>query len=159
MEQTSSLASYREKMNEVHTQEEILQAFDTGFALCFEVASRAPAKQRLIADLCKISPDIIVTTADVCVFSTESSIKRDQILLIYNGDKETSDKLIAALEKSTVVSDYFLVFSAKKNGVKGCIRAIVGESKPSVVKQINLLADGNRLLATVRAYQKPKLTS
>lgn len=146
-------------MNEVHTQEEILQAFETGFALCFEIASPAPAMQRLIAALCKIAPKIIFTTTDVCVFSTKPYIKRDQILLIHNGDKETSDKLIAALEESVAVSDYLLVFSTKKNNVKGCIHAIVGQDKPAVVKQINLLADGDRLLATVRAYQKPQVNT
>ena len=155
MEHKSFLATYREKMKEPHTQEEIARAFDEGFALCFAVRkSAAPTKAKLITAICEVAPDVIVTTADLCSFGVEPTIARDQLLLIHNGDKETANKLVAFLEQSGAVDSALVVMSEKKNGIKRCYRYVVGNDEPAPIKKANLLIDGDKLLLTVRTHIK-----
>ena len=155
------LKTYREKKNEVHTSEEIKEAFDTSFAMCFEVdrgsAESIHTKRKLFGDIWTLNPDVIITEADLCVMSTESTVMRDQFLLINkNGTKDSINEIAKLIEESGIIASVYCFFSKKKAGIKGCYRRVFGEDKPSVVKKGNLLIDGDKLLVTVRVQTKSR---
>lgn len=155
----SPLLVYREKMAEVHTPAEIKEAFDTSFAMCFDIdrgnRENIHKKRRLFAKIWSVNPDAIITEADLCVMSTESTVMRDQFLLINrNGTKEVINEIAKLIEESGIIPSAHFFFSEKKAGIKGCYRRVFGEDKPSIVKKGNLLIDGEKLLVTVRVQTK-----
>jgi len=102
-----------------------------------------------------LNPDAIITEADLCVISTESTVMRDQFLLINkNGTKDTTNEIARLIEESGIIPSVYCFFSEKKAGSKGCYRRVLGDDKPSIVKKGNLLIDGEKLLLTVRAQTK-----
>lgn len=86
------LLVYREKMEEVHTSEEIKSAFDEShYAVCFNYdRGHGRTKYALFAAIWEANPDVIITEADLCVMAGDPVVWRDQLLLIdKNGNKET----------------------------------------------------------------------
>ena len=155
----SPLLVYREKMAEVHTPEEIKDAFDTSFAMCFEIergsTESMQIKRKLFGEIWTLNPDAIITEADFCVMSSESTVKCDQFLLINkNGTKDTSNEIGKLVEESGIVSSVYCFFSEKRAGIKGCYRRVFGSDKPTFVKKANLLIDGDELVITVRVQTK-----
>ena len=143
---------YMEKKDIVHTSEEILAAFEDNTAIVFELSrERAPsAKSILFGGIWQINPEAIITEADLCVMSVESTAHRKQILIIdKGGDKDTGNRILDLMYKSGVVPSCYVTFKEKKNGIKRCILQKF-DYKTTVVKKINLLVDGNDLLVTVR---------
>ena len=143
---------YMEKKSEVHTHEEILAAFEDNTAIVFELSrERTPsAKSNLFGGIWQINPEAIITEADLCVMSVESTAHRKQILIIdKGGDKDTGNRILDLMYKSSVVPSCYVTFKKKKNGIKRCILQKF-DNKTTVVKQINLLVDGKNLLVTVR---------
>ena len=154
-----NLKLYREKKNEIHTPKEIKEAFDTSFAMCFEVdrgsAESIHTKRKLFGDIWALNPDAIITEADLCVMSTESTVMRDQSLLINkNGTNDTTNEIAKLIEKSGIIPSVYCFFSEKKAGIKGCYHRVFGDDKASIVKKGNLLIDGDKLLLTVRVQTK-----
>jgi hypothetical protein len=155
----SPLLVYREKMAEVHTPAEIKEAFDTSFAMCFEIdrgsAESMHAKRKLFGDIWALNPDAIITEIDLCVMSAESAVMRDQFLLINkNGTNDMSNGIARLIEESGIIPSAYCFFSEKKAGIKGCYHRVFGDDKPSIVKKGNLLIDGDKLLLTVRVQTK-----
>ena len=153
------LKTYREKKNEVHIPEEVKEAFDASFAMCFEIdrgsAENIHTKRKLFGDIWTVNPDAIITEADLCVMSTEPTVMRDQFLFINkNGTKDATNEIAKLIEESGIITSVYCFFSEKKAGIKGCYRRVFGEDKPSVVKKGNLLIDGDKLLVTVRVQTK-----
>ena len=153
------LKTYREKKNEVHNPEEVKEAFDASFAMCFEIdrgsAENIHTKRKLFGDIWTVNPDAIITEADLCVMSTEPTVMRDQFLFINkNGTKDATNEIAKLIEESGIITSVYCFFSEKKAGIKGCYRRVFGEDKPSVVKKSNLLIDGDKLLVTVRVQTK-----
>jgi hypothetical protein len=143
---------YMEKKNIVHTPEEILAAFEDNTAVVFELSrERAPsAKSILFGGIWQINPEAIITEADLCVMSVESTAHRKQILVIdKGGDKDTGNRILDMMYKSGVVTCCYVTFKEKKHGIKRCILQKF-DNKIIVVKKMNLLVDGNDLLVTVR---------
>lgn len=154
-----NLKLYREKKNEIHTPKEIKEAFDTSFAMCFEVdrgsAESIHTKRKLFGDIWTLNPDAIITEADLCVMSTESTVLRDQFLLINkNGTNNITNEIAKLIEESGIIPSLYCFFSEKKAGIKGCYRRVFGDDKPSIVKKGNLLIDGDKLLLTARHMTK-----
>ncbi|MBO5714897.1 MAG: hypothetical protein J6S23_00700 [Clostridia bacterium] len=154
-----NLKTYREKKNEIHTTEEIKEAFDTSFAMCFEIdrgsVKSVHTKSKLFTDIWTANPDAIITEADLCVMSTEPSVMRDQFFLINkNGTKDTTNEIVKLIEESGIISSAYCFFSEKRAGIKGCYRRVFGDDKPSIIKKGNLLVDGDKLLVTVRTQTK-----
>ena len=153
------LKTYREKKNEVHIPEEVKEAFDASFAMCFEIdrgsAENIHTKRKLFGDIWTVNPDAIITEADLCVMSTEPTVMRDQFLFINkNGTKDATNEIAKLIEESGIITSVYCFFSEKKAGIKGCYRRVFGEDKPSVVKKGNLLIDGDKLIVTVRVQTK-----
>ena len=149
-----NLKTYREKKNEIHTPEEIKEAFDTSFAICFEIdrgsAENIHTKRKLFGDIWTVNPDAIITEADLCVMSTEPTVERKQFLLIdKGGDKTSANKILDLMFNTGVIPTCYVSFKEKKNGIKRCIVQEFN-NKTKVVKKMNLLVDGNDLLVTVR---------
>ena len=143
---------YMEKKNEVHTPEEILAAFEDNTAIVFELSrERAPfAKSNLFGGIWQINPEAIITEADLCVMSVESTAHRKQILIIdKGGDKKTGNRILNLMYKSGVVPFCYVTFKEKKNGNKRCILQAFN-SETMVVKKMNLLVDYGNLLVTIR---------
>ena len=143
---------YMEKKSEVHTHEEILAAFEDNTAIVFELShERTPStKSNLFGGIWQINPETIITEADLCVMSVESTAHRKQILIIdKGGDKDTGNRILDLMYKSGVVPSCYVTFKEKKNGIKRCILQKFNY-KTTVVKKMNLLVDGNDLLVTVR---------
>lgn len=143
---------YMEKKNEVHTHEEILAAFEDNTAIVFELSrERTPsAKSNLFGGIWQINPEAIITEADLCVMSIEATAHRKQILVIdKGGDKDTGNRILDLMYKSSVVPSCYVSFKEKKNYIKRCILQKF-DYKTTVVKKMNLLVDGNDLLVTVR---------
>ena len=154
-----NIKTYREKKNEVHTPEEIKEAFETSFAMCFEVdrgsAEIIHTKRKLFGDIWTLNPDAIITETDLCVMSTESTVLRDQFLLINkNGTNNITNEIAKLIEESGIITSVYCFFSEKKASIKGCYRRVFGDDKPSIVKKGNLLIDGDKLLLTVRVQTK-----
>lgn len=159
MEQKSFLTTYREKMKEPHTQEEIAAAFDSSFAICFSFAGDVvKQKPKLLGTIWRdINPDMIATKADLVVMSTTPMVLRDQQLLINRNDsKGSADEIVKLLTESGALTEAYCFFSEKKAGIKGCYRYVVGSDKPTPIKKANLLIDGDKLLLTVRTLVKNK---
>ena len=153
------LKTYREKKNKAHTPEEVKEAFDVSFAMCFEIdrgsAENIHTKRKLFGDIWTVNPDAIITEADLCVMSTEPTVMRDQFLFINkNGTKDATNEIAKLIEESGIITSVYCFFSEKKAGIKGCYRRVFSEDKPSVVKKGNLLIDGDKLLVTVRVQTK-----
>ncbi len=149
------LKTYREKKNAMHTPEEIKEAFDLSFAMCFDVdrgsAENIHTKRKLFGDIWTVNPDAIIAEADLCVMNTEPTVMRDQYLFINkNGTKDSSNEIAKLIEASGIIPSAYCFFSEKRAGIKGCYRRVFGVDKPSIVKKGNLLIDGDKLLVTVR---------
>ena len=146
----SPLLVYREKMAEIHTQEEIKAAFDESYyAVCFNYdRGYGRAKYALFAAIWEINPDVIITEADLCVLTTEPTIWRDQLLLIdKSGTEETANTIAKYMAESGIISyEYRFV---NKSGAKSCLPPITN-GKPSAIFKGNLLIDGDKLLLTAR---------
>ena len=143
---------YMEKKSEVHTHEEILTAFEDNTAIVFELSrERTPsAKSNLFGGIWQINPEAIITEADLCVMSVEATAHRKQILVIdKGGDKDTGNRILDLMYRSSVVSACYVTFKEKKYEIKRCILQRFN-NKTTVVKKMNLLVDGNDLLVTVR---------
>ena len=143
---------YMEKKNIVHTPEEILAAFEDNTAVVFELSrERAPsAKSILFGGIWQINPAAIITEADLCVMSVESTAHRKQILVIdKGGDKDTGNRILDLMYKSGVVPFCYVTFKEKKHGIKRCILQKF-DNQTTVVKKMNLLVDCGNLLVTVR---------
>ena len=143
---------YMEKKDIVHTSEEILAAFEDNTAIVFELSrERAPsAKSILFGGIWQINPEAIITEADLCVMSVESTAHRKQILIIdKGGDKDTGNRILDMMYKSGVVPFCYVTFKEKKYGIKRCILQRF-DYKTTVVKKMNLLVDYGNLLVTVR---------
>lgn len=150
---------YQEKKNAVYTPEEIKSAFDTSFAMCFDIPrenmERAHNKRRILTQIWEVNPDAIIIEADLCVMNVEPTVMRDQFLFINkNGTKESTNEIARIIEESGVVTSVYCFFSEKRADVKGCYHRVFGDDKPSIVKKGNLLIDGDKLLVTVRHIAK-----
>ena len=152
MEYKNTRQIYKEKMSEVHPPEDFLSAFEDNTAIVFELKKeRNPSdKRKLLSGIWDINPEAIITEADLCVMSVESTAHRKQILIIdKGGDKDTGNRILNLIYKSGVVPFCYVTFKEKKNGIKRCILQAFN-SEPMVVKKMTLLVDGNDLLVTVR---------
>ena len=144
---------YIEKKNIVHTNDEILAAFEDNTAIVFELKKeRNPSdKRKLLSGIWDINPEALISEdCDLCVMSVESTAQRKQILVIdKGGDNETGNRILDLMYKSGVVPCCYVTFKEKKNGVKRCILQKF-DYKTTVVKKMNLLVDYDNLLVTVR---------
>ena len=143
---------YIEKKSEVHTPEEILNAFDNNTVICFRISrfGNPSTKANLFGGVWQVNPEAIITEADLCVMSTEPTVERKQFLLIdKGGDKTSGNKILDLMFNTGVIPTCYVSFKEKKNGIKRCILQEFN-SKTKVVKKMNLLIDGNDLLVTVR---------
>lgn len=153
MEEKNYRAIFRQKKDEVHTPEEILQAFDISFCACFALSEdRTPgARMQLFGKIWDINPDAIITEADLFVVESDPVAVKDQYLVICkNGTKESNALLAQCLEESGVITSPWYIQSKKHGGIKTCYRYVSGSDKPAVVHKANLLIDGDDLLLTVR---------
>lgn len=153
MDQKDYRAIFRHKKDEVHTHEEILQAFDSSFCACFALTEdHAPgARMRLFGKIWDINPDTIITEADLFAVQSDPVATKDQYIVIgKNGTKETNALLAQCLEESGVITSPWYIRSKKHGTIKTCYRYDLGSDKPAVVHKANLLIDGDNLLLTVR---------
>ena len=153
MEEKNYRAIFRQKKDEVHTPEEILQVFDSSFAVCFALTEdRTPgARMQLFGKIWEINPDAIITEADFFLAQANPVAAADQYLVISkNGTRRSNALLAQCLEESGVITSPWYIRSQKQGGIKTCYRYTLGSSKPAVVHKANLLLDGDNLLLTVR---------
>ena len=153
MEEKNYRAIFRQKKDEVHTPEKILQAFENSFVACFALtADRTPgARMQLFGKIWDINSDAIVTEADLFVVQSDPMAVADQHLVICkNGTRETNALLAQCLEESGVITSLWYIQSKKRGGIKTCYRHILGSDKPVVLHKANLLLDGDDLLLSVR---------
>lgn len=153
MEEKNYRAIFRQKKDEVHTHEEILQAFDSSFCACFALTEdRAPgARMQLFSKIWEINPDAIITEADLFVVQSDPVAAMDQYLVIgKNGTKETNALLAQCLEESGFITSPWYIQSKKQGGIKTCYQYVLESDKPAVVHKANLLIDEDNLLLTVR---------
>ena len=153
MEEKNYRAIFRQKKDEVHTHEEILQAFDSSFCACFALTEdRAPgARMQLFSKIWEINPDAIITEADLFVVQSDPVAAMGQYLVIgKNGTKETNALLAQCLEESGVITSPWYIQSKKQGGIKTCYQYVLESDKPAVVHKANLLIDEDNLLLTVR---------
>ena len=145
MEYKNTRQIYKEKMSEVHPPEDFLSAFEDNTAIVFELKKeRNPSdKRKLLSGIWDINPEAIITEADLCVISVESTAHRKQILIIdKGGDKDTGNRILNLIYKSGVVPFCYVTFKEKKNGIKRqttlqtpCARAITSSFTSSCVKR------------------------
>ena len=142
---------YMEKKNIVHTNDEILAAFEDNTAIVFELSrERTPsAKSNLFGGIWQINPEaLIAEDCDLCVMGGESTAHTKQILVIdKGGDKDTGNRILDLMYKSGVVC--YVTFKEKKYDIKRCILQKF-DYKIRIVKKMNLLVDYGTLLVTVR---------
>ena len=152
----SSLSIYRDKTSESHSFEEIKEAFDKYFSICLKFdPAGSRSKFKLIANITRINPDVIVQKIDFCKISRESFIERDQILIINkNADAAVSNEIGRAIEESGFVESAYCFFGESEHGYKRCYNRIIGNIRPFVVKKANMLNDGNHILVTVRSITR-----
>lgn len=153
MDQKDYRAIFRHKKDEVHTHEEILQAFDRSFCACFALREDCTpgARMQLFGKIWEINPNAIITEADLFVVQSDPVAAMDQYLVIgKNGTKETNALLAQCLEESGFITSPWYVQSKKQGGIKTCYRYVLGSDKPAVVHKANLLIDGDDLLLSVR---------
>ena len=152
-EKKSYRAIFKQKKDEVHTSEEILQAFDSSFCACFALSEDcAPgARMQLFGKIWEINPDAIITEADLFVVQSDPVAAMDQYLVIgKNGTKETNALLAQCLEESGFITSPWYIQSKKQGGIKTCYQYVLESDKPAVVHKANLLIDEDNLLLTVR---------
>ena len=153
MDQKDYRAIFRHKKDEVHTREELLQAFDSSFCACFALSEDcAPgARMQLFGKIWDINPDTIITEADLFVVQPDPVAARKQYLVISkNGTRECNALLAQCLEESGVITSPWYIQSKKQGGIKTCYRFISETQQKAVVHKANLLIDGDNLLLTVR---------
>lgn len=153
MEEKNYRAIFRQKKDEVHTHEEILQAFDSSFCACFALSEdRTPgARMQLFGKIWDINPDAIITEADLFVVESDPVAVKDQYLVISkNGTRETNALLAQCLEESGVISAPWYIRSQKQGGLKTCYRFASETQQKAVIHKANLLMDGDDLLLSVR---------
>lgn len=154
MENKKSYRSiYQKKREEVHTPEEILQAFDNSFCACFALAEDCEpgAKARLFGMIWDIHPEAIIVEADLFVVQSEPVAARDQYLVISkNSTKESNALLAQCIEESGVITSAWYIRRRKQGDIKTCYHHVLGSDKPAVLHKANLLLDGANLLLTVR---------
>ena len=153
MEEKNNRAIFRHKKDEVHTHEEILQAFDSSFCACFTLREdRTPgARMQLFGKIWEINPDTIITEADLFVVQSDPVAARKQYLVICkNGTKETNALLSQCLEESGIITSPWYIQSKKHGGIKTCYWFASETQQKTVVHKATLLIDGDNLLLTVR---------
>lgn len=146
---------FRQKKNEVHSPEEILQAFDSSFSACFSLTEdRTPgARMQLFGKIWDINPDAIIVEADLFVVQSDPVAAKNQYLVISkDGTRESNALLAQCLEESGVITSPWYIRSQKQDGIKTCYRYVLGSDKPAVLHKANLLIDGDDLLLTVRHF-------
>ena len=152
-EKNSYRAIFRQKKDEIHTSEEILQAFDNSFCACFAlVEDRDPtAKSRLFGMIWDIHPDAIIAEADLFVVQPEPVAAKGQYLMISkNGTPEINDLLAQRIEASGAITSTWYIRSQKQGGIKTCCQYVLESDKPAVIHKANLLIDGDNLLLSIR---------
>ena len=152
-EKKSYRAIFKQKKDEVHTSEEIQQAFDSSYCACFALSEDcAPgARMQLFGKIWEINPDAIITEADLFVVQSDPVAAMGQYLVIgKNGTKETNALLAQCLEESGVITSPWYIQSKKHGGIKTCYRFASEMQQKAVVHKANLLIDGNDLLLSVR---------
>lgn len=152
-EKKSYRAIFKEKLAAVHTHEEILQAFDSSFCVCFTLVKDQAhtGRMSLFGKLWEINPDAIIAETDLFVAHPEPVTARKQYLLICkNGTKESNALLAQHLEESGVVTAPWYIKSKKCGGIKTCFCFTSNAQQKAVVYKANLLLDGDNLLLTVR---------
>lgn len=153
MEKKNYRAMFSQKKDEVHTPEEIQQAFDSSFCVCFALREdRTPgARMRLFGKIWDINPDTIITEADLFVVQSDPVAAKDQYLVICkNGTQESNALLAQCMEESKVITFPWYIQSKKHGGIKTCYRFVLESDKPAVIHKANLLIDGDDLLLSVR---------
>lgn len=153
MEEKNYRAIFRQKKDEVHTSEEILQAFGSSFCACFALTEdRTPgAKMQLFGRIWDINPDAIITKTDLIGVQSDPVAATDQYLVIgKNGTKETNALLAQCLEESGFITSPWYIQSKKHGGIKTCYRFALKTQQKAVVHKANLLIDGDTLFLTVR---------
>jgi hypothetical protein len=156
-EKKSNRAIFRQKKDEVHTPEEILQAFDSSFCACFALREdRTPgARMQLFGKIWEINPDAIIAEIDLLVVHSDPVAARKQYLLISkNGTRESNNLLTQCLEASGAITSPWCIRSKKHAGIKTCYRFASETQQKAVVHKVNLLIDGDDLLLTVRHLSK-----
>ena len=152
MDQKDYRAIFRHKKDEVHTHEEILQAFDSSFCACFALSEDcAPgARMQLFGKIWEINPNAIITEADLFAVQSDPVAAANQYLVISkNGTKETNALLARCLEESGIITSPWYIQSKKHGGIKTCYRFASEMQQKAVVHKANLLIDGNDLLLSV----------
>lgn len=153
----------RNFINEGLTQEralEIKAAFDAGVAMCFafhgEHDTRAQAA--LIRAVLEAHGDAIVADCDVFLSGVQPQAIGDAVLLIKKEtDNESFNRMVdEIIIPSKLVSRAIFIAKADDSGVKRAAERELFESKSAVVKEANLLVDGNKLLLTVRRLNLAK---
>lgn len=153
MDQKDYRAIFRHKKDEVHTHEEILQAFDSSFCACFALSEDcAPgARMQLFGKIWEINPNAIITEADLFAVQSDPVAAANQYLVISkNGTKETNALLARCLEESGIITSPWYIQSKKHGGIKTCYRYVSESDKSTVLHKANLLLDGDDLLLSVR---------
>lgn len=146
-------AIFRQKKGEIHTPEEILQAFDSSFAACFALAEdRTPgARMQLFGEIWDINPDAIIVEADLFVVQSDPvAVKNQYLVICKNGTKESNALLARCLEESGVITSPWYIRSKKHGGIKTCYRFALETRQKAVVHKANLLIDGDNLLLSIR---------
>ena len=138
----------------------IKSSFDAGVAMCFTFApeSSAPARISLISNILKHYLDVIFAKCDYVHFGKDTQCMRDMILLIKTDtDKESMNKMVEEIIKpSGCVSQAVFVAETNEAGIKKAVKRDFLNEKPCIVKKVNLLVDGDKLLLTIRTLSSKK---
>ena len=144
---------YMTKKSEVHTPEEVLEAFDNNIVIIFELAKeRKPSdKYKLLSGIWELNPNALITEdCDLCVLNIQPIAHSQQILVINKGaDKDMNEAILRHIHASGIVPSCYVSYREKKNGIKRCILQKF-DYKTTVVKKMNLLVDYGNLLITIR---------
>ena len=140
---------------------EILAAFATDPAVCFEVTKEAARQRRdCFRAVWEHNPDaLILDEVDLCHWRKESVIRSNQCLIINKGgDKRSTDKILELLESAGLTDRSLVCYTPKDGGKKHCYEEGFGSTKPSLTRIVRLHDDGN-LLLSVRTAVRRKSTA
>lgn len=144
---------YKEKKAEVHTHEEIKEAFDGNFAICFGFNEKRQisSKMTLFTKIWLQNPDAIITECDLCELTIEPKAYHNNYLIINkNGSRDASGAIAKLIGESGVVTSAYCFFSEKQAGVKSCYELTFENQERSPTYSANILSDGKHLLITAR---------
>ena len=137
---------------------ELKKLFEENPAFCFIVEKGVgdPSRTRNAAILrrriLKEVPTAIIMETDLCVMSNKSFVAREQFLIIdKEGTSESTQHIGDIIAESEIVDSMIVFYKTVESGYKKCFKVVFSDTNhAAIVKEANLVIDGDHLLLTIR---------